>query len=101
MVFNGDIDELPEDAEDKIMKNNTDQKPKNCPVCGVKLLLSGSDWGFCDNCCSEITYRLEDAEDVKHNKHCPNCDDECQECPDCVDNPDIPDCMKPVNGHFC
>ncbi len=27
---------------------------EKCPVCGVKLLLNGEGWGFCDNCSCEI-----------------------------------------------
>ena len=33
------------------------QTPEKCPVCGVKLILKGPGWGFCDNCTSEITIK--------------------------------------------
>lgn len=33
--------------------------PRKCPVCGIKLLLKGEGWGFCDNCCCEITEEKE------------------------------------------
>ncbi len=26
-----------------------------CPICHEELILRGKDWGFCDNCCCEIT----------------------------------------------
>lgn len=29
-------------------------KLKNCPQCGEKLILTGKDWAFCDNCVAEI-----------------------------------------------
>ena len=29
--------------------------PINCPKCGIKLLLRGKGWGFCDNCTATIT----------------------------------------------
>lgn len=25
-----------------------------CPVCGLKLILKGNGWAFCDNCVCEI-----------------------------------------------
>jgi len=38
-------------------KEEKKEKPviERCPKCGIKLILNGPGWGFCDNCCIEIT----------------------------------------------
>lgn len=42
---------------DKKRKGKKKSVIRKCPVCGIKLLLNGKGWGFCDNCCCEITER--------------------------------------------
>ena len=41
--------------------------PRKCPQCGLKLILKGPGWGFCDNCVAEIEVQDETTE--REGKH--------------------------------
>jgi hypothetical protein len=37
-----------------------------CPQCGQKLIMKGANWGFCDNCCCEITKEEDRTHEVNY-----------------------------------
>jgi len=43
--------------------------PKECPQCGIELILNGEGWGFCDNCVAEIEYIPPDGDLDKGDSH--------------------------------
>lgn len=53
------IEEIGEEEVEKEKGKKKKPIPRKCPVCGIKLILNGEGWGFCDSCCCEITEEEE------------------------------------------
>lgn len=47
------------------MEDDNEEKITHCPQCKEKLIpaFSNEDWGWCDNCCCEIT-RIKEGGDT-------------------------------------